>query len=149
MRWFWQGGIKIPRGQIFRIFDPLPHRGQTWSFGQPPQETTLSIQNPLSHRTIRKLKISYIFNLFTFFFQKFVTNCSNWKFMQAFSDLMQNTTSLFTWPFWEPSPLVAIHCNLMKPPPPSLTTWYMDAPNKMLFSILFDNGFFITYFEYF
>ena len=27
-----------------------------------------------------------------------------------------------------PLPLVVIHGHFMNPPPPSLTTWYMDAP---------------------
>ena len=45
----WRGHPYTTWSDFWKFWPPSPHRGQTWSFGQPPLQTTWSIQDPPTH----------------------------------------------------------------------------------------------------
>ena len=99
----------------FRKF--WPHRGQTWSFGQPPLETTWSIH------TIHKIFI----NICTIF----ITCWYNYIVIQKFV-MLQLKLRIHSIIFWSDATYISVQVTTWSfrnpSPPPWLTTWYMDDP---------------------
>ena len=121
------GTIHIPRGQIFRKFwPPSPHRGQTWSFGQPPLETTWSIQDtPPQHHPQKFHKYLYTF------YNMLVQLHSYPKICHVTAQIENSRNHFLIWRKINfspsdhvvilrtlPSPLVVIHGHFVNPPPP-------------------------------